>query len=168
MKYATLLAVLLALSVPLRPAAGGHGGSEGHAMDNAGIGALLAELNVEIQGQPGFWYLEVRGHPTYVITDEEADRMRIIVQIAPAAQLKQEELYRMMQANFDSALDARYAIARDVLWSAYIHPLSPLTDANFRDGMSQAITLAETYGTEYSSGGLHFGGGDRPAAPGQQ
>jgi hypothetical protein len=103
-----------------------------------------------------------RGHPVYVVTDEAADRMRIIVQIAPASQLTQEDLYRMMQANFDTALDARYAIAREVLWAAFIHPLSPLTDDAFRAGFQQAVTLAETYGTSYSSGGLRFQGGDTP------
>lgn len=129
-------------------------------MNNATIDKLLRELDAEIQGQPGFWYLEYQGHPTYVVTDESADRMRIIVQIAPVEGLKKDDLYRMMQANFDTSLDARYSIAREVLWSAYIHPLSPLSDEQFKDGFAQAITLAESYGTTYSSGGLRFGGGD--------
>lgn len=160
MKYPAIAAILLALLAP--PALAEHGGAEGHPMDNARIDAMLRELDVEIEGRPGFWYLEYGGHPAYVVTDEAADRMRIIVQIAPASQLTQEDLYRMMQANFDTALDARYAIARDILWSAYIHPLSPLTDAQFRAGFAQAISLAENYGTTYSSGGLRFGGGDNP------
>lgn len=146
--------------VMAHPARGDHDGTGGHPMNNQQIGALLGELQAEIQGRDGFWYLEYQGHPTYVITDEAADRMRIVVQIAPSTDLEMDDLYRMMQANFDSALDARYAIARDVLWSAFIHPLSPLSDDDFRQGFLQAITLAETYGDSYSSGGLIFGGGD--------
>jgi hypothetical protein len=88
MKYATIPAILLALALPAGPALGdAHGGAAGHAMDNARIDALLRALDAGIEGRPGFWYLEMRGHPVYVVTDEAADRMRIIVQIAPASQL---------------------------------------------------------------------------------
>lgn len=157
MKYSAIAAILLALSLPANPAFADHGG--GHPMNNARIGAILDDLNVEIESKPGYWSFEYRGHPVTVISDEATDRMRIIVRIAPAAQLTQEELRRMMQANFNSALDARYAIARKKLWSAYVHPLSPLTDEQFKYGFVQAITLAESYGTSYSSGGLRFRGG---------
>ncbi len=156
-----VLAVLALAALGLAgPAYGDHGKSGGHAMDNKRIDALLKELDANTQGEPGFWYVEHNGHPTYVITDEAADRMRVVVQIGPAENLDQAALFRMMQANFDSALDARYSIARGMLWSAYIHPLSPLSDDRFRAGFMQAITLAETYGTEYSSGGPRFSGGD--------
>ena len=53
-----------------------------------------------------------------VITDENADRMRIIVPVTAAEVVSEDLLVRVMQANFDSALDARYAIAKDTLWSA--------------------------------------------------
>ena len=149
---------VLALTAFAGPAHGDHGNR--HAMDNKRLGELLLELDADAQGEPGFWYLEYNGHPTYVITDETADRMRVVVQIGPAENLDQAALFRMMQANFDSALDARYSIARGMLWSAYIHPLSPLSDDRFRAGFLQAINLAETYGTEYTSGGLRFSGGD--------
>ncbi len=158
MKRLALLVLALAALTPAGPAHGDHG--NGHAMDNQRLGELLRELDTDTQGEAGFWYVEYNGHPTYVITDEAADRMRVVVQISPAETLDQAALFRMMQANFDSALDARYSIARGMLWSAYIHPLSPLSDDRFRAGFLQAITLAETYGTEYSSGGLRFSGGD--------
>ncbi len=158
MRRFALAVLALAALAPAGPAFGDH--ATGHAMDNKRLGELLRELDADTQGEPGFWYLEYNGHPTYVITDETADRMRVIVQVAPAENLDQAALFRMMQANFDSALDARYSIARGMLWSAFIHPLSPLSDDRFRSGFLQAITLAETYGTEYSSGGLRFSGGD--------
>ncbi len=168
MKRFVLAILALAAFGLASPAFGGHGKKDGHAMDNKRIGALLKEIDADVQGKPGFWYVEHNGHPTYVITDEQADRMRIVVQIGPAEKLDRDVLFRMMQANFDSALDARYSIARGMLWSAYIHPLSLLSGDQFKAGFAQAITLAETWGTEYSSGGLRFGGGDGAGDSGQQ
>ncbi len=65
-----------------------------------------------------------------------------------------------MQANFDSALDARYCIAKDILWAVFIHPLSELSDEEFISGLAQTINLAATYGSTFSSGALVFQGGD--------
>ena len=65
---------------------------------------------------------------------------------------------RILQANFDTALDARYAIARNVLWSTFIHPLSSLSDKEFLSGLGQAINIVINYGKSYSSGALSFGG----------
>ena len=67
---------------------------------------------------------------------------------------------RLMQANFDSALDARYAVAQGRLWGVFIHPLSPLERDQFLSGIAQTINLARTYGQTYSGGANVFGGGD--------
>ena len=106
------------------------------------------------------WELTVAETPVTVVCDPTHDRMRIMVGIAPAADLDQTLLYRMMQANFDSALDARYAIARDILWATFIHPLSPLTDRQFLEGLGQTVNVARTFGSTFTSGALTFQGGD--------
>jgi len=108
----------------------------------------------------GFWRLTVRDREVLVITDERADRMRVIADVAKAEGLEPELLYRLMQANFDTALDARYAIARGTLWSAYIHPLGALDYRQFISGVAQVVNLAQTFGSTFSSGSLSFGGGD--------
>lgn len=46
--------------------------------------------------------------------------MRVMIPINAADVLPPEELLRLMQANFDSALDARYAIANELLWGVFI------------------------------------------------
>ncbi|MEO0425337.1 MAG: hypothetical protein AAF184_23575, partial [Pseudomonadota bacterium] len=69
-------------------------------------------------------------------------------------------LRRLLQANFDTALDARYAIARDTLWATFIHPLSPLTEDQLLSAISQTLSIALTYGSTFSSGVWAFGGGD--------
>ncbi|MEL8056835.1 MAG: type III secretion system chaperone [Pseudomonadota bacterium] len=98
--------------------------------------------------------------PVTLVFDVNADRMRLISQIRPSDGLSAAVLKRMMQANFDSALDARYAIAQGQLWSTFIHPLSSLTQEDFVSGIAQTVTLVETYGTTYTSGAGVFGGGD--------
>ncbi|MEL7259304.1 MAG: hypothetical protein AAFN80_15945, partial [Pseudomonadota bacterium] len=70
---------------------------------------------------------------------------------------------RMMQANFDSALDGRYAIANDMVWATYIHPLSALEKDQLISGLGQIINLSKSYGTLYSGGAMQFGGGDSGA-----
>ncbi|MEO1490811.1 MAG: hypothetical protein AAFV19_01500 [Pseudomonadota bacterium] len=102
----------------------------------------------------------VQDIPVVVITDPVADRMRAMVPIRSADGILPEEMQRMMQANFDTALDARYAIAKGRLWSTYIHPLGPLDKDEFLAGIGQVVNLATTYGSTYNSGLLSFGGGD--------
>jgi len=97
------------------------------------------------------------------VTDTAADRMRAIAPVARQSDVTGAQMTRMMQANFDTALDARYAIGKDILWSAYIHPLSPLQKDQLISGLGQVVNLARSYGTLYSSGGLQYGGGDSGA-----
>ena len=69
-------------------------------------------------------------------------------------------MFRLLQANFDTALDARYSIAKNIVWSLYLHPLGSLDDAQFLAAIGQVVNLATSFGTTYSSGALTFGGGD--------
>jgi len=98
--------------------------------------------------------------PVLVIADEANDRMRAMVPIRSAQGLEPEELLRLMQANFDTTLDARYAVAQGRLWGVFIHPLSPLERAQLVSGLIQTVNVARTYGQAYTGGAQHFGGGD--------
>ncbi|WP_261385851.1 hypothetical protein [Tateyamaria omphalii] len=98
--------------------------------------------------------------PIIVIADPVADRMRAMVPIRSADGLDASELMRLMQANFDSALDARYAVAQGRLWGVFIHPLSPLEKDQLLSAFVQTINVARTYGQTYSGGATVFGGGD--------
>ena len=95
-----------------------------------------------------------------LIYDTNADRMRLVSGVANIDDIKTADLLRMMQANFDSALDSRYAVAQGIVWSTFIHPLSSLTPDDFTSGIAQTVNLVHTYGTTYSSGAFLFGGGD--------
>ncbi len=98
--------------------------------------------------------------PVIVVTDPLADRMRAMVPIRAADGLDAAELMRLMQANFDTALDARYAVAQGRLWGVYIHPLSPLESDQFVSAIAQTVNVARSYGETYSGGAQVFGGGD--------
>ena len=98
-----------------------------------------------------------------LVFDINADRMRLFSQIGASDGLSGPQLRRLMQANFDTALDARYAIAQGQLWATFIHPLTSLTQDDFVSALAQTVTLVKTYGTTYSSGGMSFGGGDSNA-----
>ncbi len=125
------------------------------------MGEIIARLDEKAkQPRTGYWEFTIEKRPVAIVTDLRSDRMRIMVPIATTEQLTADDLLRIAQANFDSALDSRYAIARNVLWSVYIHPLRELHRRQFITAVGQTVNLALTYGTTYSSGALTFGGGD--------
>ncbi|MBO9444259.1 hypothetical protein [Ruegeria sp. R14_0] len=124
------------------------------------LGKIIFALDPEAQPfGPGF-ELKVGDVTVLVVTDTNADRMRAMVAIRNAEGLSPDDLQRMMQANFDSTLDARYALANGTLWAAFIHPLSRLNKEQLISGLAQTVNIANTYGTLYTGGAAEFGGGD--------
>ena len=125
------------------------------------MGRIISKLDKDAkQPQAGYWQFKIDDRPVLIVTDKTAGRMRILVPVISVDQLNQEDLFRVAQANFDTALDSRYAIAQNILWSAFIHPLHELHHKQFIKAIGQTVNLAVTYGTTYSSGALSFGGGD--------
>ena len=112
------------------------------------------------EARPGTWQLTINERPVIIVTDQLNNRLRIISPITKTEGMPEELLKRLMQANFDTALDARYAIAKGLLWSTYIHPLRALHDRQFISAIGQTVNLALSFGTTFSSGGMTFGGGD--------
>lgn len=133
------------------------------AMNNARLDTLIRERGRIEDGKPGFWRFEYRERIVMVITDESHNRMRIITPVAEVTDLSEEIWLLALGANFDRALDARYAINGDYLWSAFIHPLQELTDNQFVDALDQTVSLAANFGTSFSSSDLRFGGDQEPA-----
>ena len=144
------------------PRCGNSGSATWQPMTTERLDELIGAIGDGITGGPetGIWEFTVVDTPVSVIADEANDRMRIVVPIAYAEEVPPEILFRALQANFDTALDSRYAIAQGVIWATFIHPLSPLTDEQFLSGTGQTVNLARTFGTTYNSGALTFGGGD--------
>lgn len=109
------------------------------------------------------WQFTLEERVMLVVTDATAGRMRIITPIALITDLPEGALQRLMQANFDTALDARYAVAQDLVWGAFLHPLDTLTQRDFASGILQTHSIGETFGTTFSSGAISYGGGDSGA-----
>ena len=121
---------------------------------------ILRAVDPDAQGQGNAMQATIEEIPVLIVFDVPADRMRAITPIRSADGITPEELERMLQANFDTALDAKYAIAQGKLWASFIHPLAPLEKDQLLSGLGQVVNLALTYGSTYSSGALSFGGGD--------
>jgi len=103
-----------------------------------------------------------------VLTDQRANRMRIMMPIREFDPEEVEDLQLAliaMHANYDRALDARYAVHEGVLWSVFIHPLGSLTSGDLANAIAQVQTLRDNTGTTYSSTDLLFGGGLAPPGP---
>ena len=126
-------------------------------MSNQRLASLIAGLSDDVQGQLGFWQFGYQGRNLVVVTDETHDRMRVMTAVLPEADMGEDDRRAVLAANFDRALDARFAVSHGQLWSVFIHPLRSLTDAQFVDAVNQVKTLADNYGTSYTSSDLVFG-----------
>ena len=82
--------------------------------------------------------------------------MRIVSPVTAVDTLTAEQVQRMMVANFHSALDARYAVTDRSVVSVFVHPLASLQQNDFRSALRQVVSLADTFGSSYSSQALEF------------
>ena len=128
-------------------------------MNNKQLGVLIRKAATQIhEDQLGFWKFEVGDAIVFVITDESHNRMRIMSPVIELGSVASDGLQILLEANYDRALDARYCIKNEVVWSAFLHPLAELNDRQFLDALKQVITLNSNYGSSYTSSGLVFGG----------
>lgn len=121
------------------------------------LGTVLENLADECEGEDGRWRLQLEGVPLACMTDLRFDRMRIIAAIAELDEVSEELRDACLEANFHTALDARYATSEGVLYAAFIHPLSSLDADLAESAVQQVANLVETFGTTFSSGALVFG-----------
>jgi len=128
-------------------------------MDQNRLERIFSDQVEAITGPTGAIQSQIDGIVIYCISDPANDRMRIIAPFSRVAGLDPRIPGVLLRANFHSTLDARYAISEDVIFAAFLHPLSSLTPEQIESAVSQVISLAKTFGTSYSSGELFFPGG---------
>ncbi|MBT8183829.1 MAG: hypothetical protein KJN76_03240 [Eudoraea sp.] len=92
------------------------------------------------------------------IYDESANRMRVISPIVEREQLSEDQLLNALVANYHSALDVKYALSDEIIWSVFAHPLKELSEHQVLDAIDQVWTAARTFGSTYSSTNLVFPG----------
>ena len=131
----------------------------GKPMTQKGMESVITDMAEMSQGRDGLVKFKFHGIPMAVISDVKHNRMRIISPIKTYTEITSKQIDAMMEANFHSALDARYAVSDGVLYSAFIHPLSSLSKSDIESAVRQVGSLLRTFGSTYSSGELSFGGG---------
>ncbi|MEM1368350.1 MAG: hypothetical protein AAGG02_10095 [Cyanobacteria bacterium P01_H01_bin.15] len=134
------------------------------AFDTSQLDRILREEVPAVARQGNQWQLVYQNRPILVFADPESNRMRMLSPIE-AEDLVADQIVKMMVANFHTALDARYAFARDgSVVSLYLHPLNSLQTQDLLSALAQVAELANTFGTTYSSSDMSFGTGERERA----
>ncbi len=125
-------------------------------MTTQAMGKLLESYLTDLDGQPGFWR-GVRGDtPVFVFCDDSHDRMRIMAPIGVLEELDADLLHELLKANYDRALDARYAMRGRDLWSVVVHPLATLATDDLPNLFDQVVMLVKNTGSTFASTELVF------------
>lgn len=127
------------------------------ALNAQSISQLIDEVSTLLESGEGCWKIEYGKRILFLIVDEEHDRVRVMTPIMKEDDLEEDDLWDVMEANFDRSLDARYAIGDGVLWSLFLHPLTDLSRSLFLEGMDQVVTLANNFGGSFCSSDIIFG-----------
>lgn len=109
-----------------------------------------------IEDKKGYILFRYQAVKMALLSDEEHNRMRIIAPITKYSELAPKIKDSLMHSNFHLALDARYAVSEDTLYSCFIHPLSTLTQEDLESALKQVSNLTLSFGKTYSSGQLDF------------
>lgn len=118
---------------------------------------VAADVDHRASGPNEMWQFTLGGFPFLIQTQENANRMRIVAFITRQHMLGEAELVRMLEANYHSALDARYALADQQVVSLFLHPFEELDGGQFVMGLYQVLGCAQSFGSEYAGGTMTFG-----------
>jgi len=130
-------------------------------MTTSAIGKLLDSYLTELEGENGFWRGVREEVQIFVLSDDSHDRMRIMAPIGELKELEANVLKMLLEANYDRALDAKYALRGREVWSVSVHPLATLAPDDFASFLDQVVRLVKNTGSSYASSDLVFGGGQR-------
>lgn len=119
---------------------------------------IVKTMASQSKGNSGVVIFTYSNRTLYLISDVRHNRMRIITPIIKYNKLTRKQIDAVLLSNYHQSLDARYAVSKNILFSAYIHPLSELTKSQIKSAVKQVVSLANTFGGKYSSGVLKFGG----------
>ncbi|PCH88960.1 MAG: hypothetical protein COB88_02545 [Flavobacteriales bacterium] len=128
-----------------------------NGMNNEILEKILQDNGKILEGSLGFWQVQYLDRVLTVVTDESHNRMRIMTAVVHKKDLKKAQTTELLEAQFDRALDVKYALYNDILWSAFVHPLKELTEHQVKDALSQVYYAAHNFGGSYRSTDLQFG-----------
>ena len=134
-------------------------------MDPERLGTLITSVTDSMETRGNSYRFVYKDAFVFTIYDESANRMRIISPIVQREEIGEEELLNALVANFHSALDVKYALSDEIIWSVFIHPLRELSDHQVLDAIDQVYRANVTFGTTYSSTDLVFPGNTEREEP---
>ncbi len=130
-------------------------------MTNQIMERILKEKVEHLEGVPGNWQMIYQERLVFILTDETNNRMRIFTPFLELDSLQAGEADQLLEANFHSALDAKYCFFEGLAMSVYTHPLRELTKDQFQDALLQVVTLADNFRGSFSSTDLLFSPGSQ-------
>ena len=137
-------------------------------MTTATIDKILDRYLTELDGRPGFWRGMRDEVQLFVLSDDSHDRMRIMAPIGELEEVEIDVLQVLLQANYDRALDARYAMRGKEVWSVSVHPLATLAPDDFASFLDQVVRLVKNTGSSFASSDLMFGADIEDGADGDE
>jgi hypothetical protein len=89
---------------------------------------------------PGSYQVETADFRLLVLLSEDQRWLRVLLPIAPSSEATPfcEEL---METNFDTTQETRYAIHQDILWGVFQHSLAGLVAADLTAAIQQLVGL---------------------------
>lgn len=156
-RAATFLVAGAAVAAGASAAAAQQAPTGGRVMTEARLTELIRGTGQDLRASGRMAEFTFDGVRMACIWDVAYDRMRIVAPVVEDSVLTEQQHRILLSANYHSALDARYATSDGVLFAAFIHPLSPLSEEELRSALRQVASLVKTFGTTYSSGELIFG-----------
>lgn len=110
------------------------------------IHRVLAERSDRVRTpRPGVWHLSVDGVPVLIFVEDS--RVRIMAPIfsleklGSAPEVERALLYRLLRANFDRSVDARYALLGHTVFASVTHPRGTLGTAELDRYLEQVVNL---------------------------
>lgn len=125
-------------------------------MTTTAMAKLLDSYLTDVEGQDGFWRGMRQDVPVFVFADDSHDRMRIMAPVGVLEDMDKDLLHVLLQANYDRALDARYAMRNNELWAVVVHPLATLATDDLPSMFEQCVALVKNTGGTFASTDLVF------------
>lgn len=100
---------------------------------------LFSAASVEIPS-PGLWQVESSGMRLLVLLSDDQSWLRVLVPITPY-QEAQPFVEQVLEANFDTTQETRYALHQGLLWGVFQHSRESLTPEDFRTAIARLISL---------------------------
>ncbi len=88
------------------------------------------------------WQVETSKFRLLVLLSEDNSWLRILLPIGDARSAEQF-FDKLLEANFDTTLETRYAVHQNVLWGVFQHNLNTLTSADFSAAVARLLALQQ-------------------------